>query len=108
MISVQKALEVEFGYEVKIPVERNPKFTKPDYINSHFNIIQKSDAILVLNYDKNGINNYIGANTFLEIGVAFFLNKKIYLLNSIPEQSNSDEIVAINPVVLNGDFSKIV
>jgi hypothetical protein len=38
-----------------------------DYIRYHYNEIVSGDAVLVLNFDKNGIKNYIGANTFLEI-----------------------------------------
>jgi uncharacterized membrane protein (UPF0127 family) len=45
----------------------------------------KSDAVLVLNYDRKGIKNYIGGNTLMEIGFAHVLNKKIYLMNPIPE-----------------------
>lgn len=79
-----------------------------DYIRYHFNEIKESDAILVLNFDKNGIKNYIGANTFLEIGYAHVLNKRIYLLNDMPDQSYiKDELEAMEPTVINGDLSKI-
>lgn len=47
-----------------------------DVIKRYFEIIKNSDAILVLNLDKNGIKNYIGGNTFLEIGFAYVLGKK--------------------------------
>lgn len=78
-----------------------------DLIKRYYNLIKAADAILVLNADKKGIKNYIGGNTFLEIGFAYILEKKIYLLNPIPEVSYRDEIVAMKPVVLNGDLSKI-
>lgn len=79
-----------------------------DYIRYHYNEIVNSDAILVLNFDKNGLKNYIGGNTLMEIGFAHVHNKKIFLLNPIPEISYRDEIEATNPVILNGDLSKIV
>ena len=70
--------------------------------------IKKSDAILVLNYDRKGIKNYIGGNTFLEIGFAHVLDKKIYLLNPIPDINfYKEEIEAIHPEILYGDVGKI-
>ena len=79
-----------------------------DYIKWYFHAIKKSDAILVLNFNKKNIKNYIGANTFLQIGDAFELGKKIYLVNDLPDQDYiRDELEAIEFTVLNGDLSKI-
>jgi nucleoside 2-deoxyribosyltransferase len=79
-----------------------------DVIRTYFKKISDSDAILVLNYKKKEIENYIGGNTFLEIGFAHVLNKKIYLLNPIPEMHYKDELVAMQPIVINGDLGKII
>lgn len=71
--------------------------------------IKSGDAILVLNYDKNGIENYIGGNTLMEIGFAHVNGKKVFLLNPIPKNvSYTAEIEAMADVILNGDLSKIV
>ena len=78
-----------------------------DYIRYHYDEIAGSDAILILNFDKNGIENYIGGNSLMEIGFAYILRKKIYLLNPIPKMSYTDEIEAMDPIVLDGDLSKI-
>lgn len=78
-----------------------------DAIMCHYNLIKKSDAILVLNYDKNNIHGYIGGNAFLEIGFAYTLGKRIYLLYPIPEMGYTSEIVAMKPIVLDGDLKKI-
>ncbi|HUT22672.1 MAG TPA: hypothetical protein VMX18_04775 [Candidatus Bipolaricaulota bacterium] len=78
-----------------------------DLIRHYYNEIKKGDAILVVNADKNNIKNYIGGNSFLEMGFAHVLNKKIFLLNDIPETSYADEIKAMRPIVLGGDLSKI-
>lgn len=78
-------------------------------IKEHYEFIKNSDAILVLNYDKNSIKNYIGGNSFLEIGFAYVLEKKIYLLNPIPEiDYYSSEIKAMRPILLHGDLSAII
>lgn len=70
--------------------------------------MQGADAILVAKYDKHGVANYIGGNTFLEMGFAHVLNQKIFVLNPLPDMPYySTEIVAMNPVVINGDLAKI-
>lgn len=79
-----------------------------DAIKQHYKKIEKSDAILVLNFEKKGIDNYIGGNTFLEIGFAFVLEKKIYLLNPVPKISYYEsEIKSMRPVILNNDLANI-
>ncbi len=78
-----------------------------DLIKRYYNKIKESDAILVLNVDKHEVHNYIGGNTFLEIGFAYILGKKIFLFNDIPNMHYSDEIRAMSPVIINGDLRKI-
>ena len=79
-----------------------------DLIKKHYEKIKDADAILVLNYDKKGIKNYIGGNSFLEMGFAYILGKKIYLLNEIPKASlYFEEIMAMEPITLKGDLSKL-
>jgi hypothetical protein len=80
---------------------------KRDSIRMHFDKINWSDAILVLNYDKKGIANYIGGNVLMEMGVAFYLNKPIYLLQPLPEISYREEILGMFPIVINRNLSKI-
>lgn len=80
-----------------------------DAIREFWEKIKKSDAILVLNYDRRGVKNYIGGNTLMEIGFAHVMNKKILLLNPVPEiEFYKSEIEAVKPVILNGDMSKII
>lgn len=76
-------------------------------IRDYYNEIDKGDAILAVNEDLNNTEGYVGGNTFLEIGFAHVLNKKIFLLNPIPEMIYKEEIEAMQPVVLNGDLKKI-
>jgi hypothetical protein len=79
-----------------------------NYIRLYYDEIKNSDAVLILNFDKNGIKNYIGGNTLMEIGFAHVNDKKVFLLNPIPEVSYADEIKAMTDVVLDGDLTKIV
>ena len=68
--------------------------------------LKESEAILVMNYTKGDKENHIGANTLMEVGMAFILQKKIFVLNPSPEFCR-DELEAIGAEILNGDLSKI-
>ncbi|HRY36694.1 MAG TPA: hypothetical protein P5230_02305 [Candidatus Magasanikbacteria bacterium] len=79
-----------------------------DAIRRYWKIIQNTDAILVVNFDKKGTKGYVGGNSFLEMGFAHVMNKKIFLMNPIPEMGYKDEIEAMQPIILNSDVSKII
>ncbi|MFQ5647859.1 MAG: hypothetical protein ACE5FW_01360 [Candidatus Aenigmatarchaeota archaeon] len=81
--------------------------TQNDVMRYHFSLIERSDAVLVLNYHKNGVDNYVGPNTLIDMGVAHYLGKKIILLNSPPELSCKVEIQLMSPVLLEGDLRRI-
>jgi len=118
-LEVQKELEsmgfvVEIPYGVKkfrennfthvIETERAQDKKGLGLIKRYYELIKEYDIVLVVNTEKNGIENYIGANTFLEMGFAHVLEKTLCVLNSVPENSYKDEIDAMNSVVLNGDL----
>ncbi|MBI3037115.1 hypothetical protein HYY73_05205 [Candidatus Woesearchaeota archaeon] len=45
----------------------------------------------------------------MEIGFAHVLNKKIFLMNSIPEiEYYKSEIEAVKPIIINGNLFKII
>jgi len=75
-----------------------------DLIKNYYKGIKERDAVLIVNMTKNGIENYVGGNALIEMAFGHVLSKKVYLLNSIPTMSYSDEIGAMRPVVLNGDL----
>ncbi|MDP1759984.1 MAG: hypothetical protein Q8L01_00750 [Candidatus Woesebacteria bacterium] len=79
-----------------------------DAIREFWRMMQGADAVLVLNFDKNGIKNYVGGNTLMEIGFAHILNQKVFMLNPIPDMPYcKTEIEAVKPIILNGDLTKI-
>lgn len=124
MKAIKDGLEV-LGHEVLVPkeVEENivpiealPETTDEekisakiefDFIREHFFKIQVSEAVLILNYEKKGIPGYIGGNTFLEMGYAFGLGKKIFLMFPVPKTEYSVEMYSMQPVVIDGDITKI-
>lgn len=78
-----------------------------NFILEHFKKVDQSDGILILNYDKNNIKNYIGGNTFLEMGYAYGLGKTVYLLHPIPHMDYYTEMVAIQPKILDDNLEGI-
>jgi len=89
--------------EIKIYQKNNE-----DAIREYWNLMQEGDAVLAVNKTRKGIENYIGGNTFLELGFAHVLNQQIYLFNPIPEiDFYKTEIEAMKPIVINGDLSLI-
>ena len=93
--------------EEKEKIKLHQKFQQ-DAIREFWKLMRGADAILVANFDKDGIKNYIGGNTLMEIGFAHVLNQKIFLLNPIPDiPYYKTEIEAVRPVILNGDLMEI-
>jgi hypothetical protein len=80
---------------------------KHNFIKWWHDCIKSGDAILVCNFDKNGIKNYISGNVLMEIGFPHVNDKKVFLLNPIPNIGYRDEIEAMQPIILNGDLSLI-
>ena len=120
--SIQDALEVK-GHTITLPncyddpgtEERyiqmggaeHAKF-KAEMIRHSEDVISVNDAVLVLNFTKNGIANYLGGATFLEMYDAFRLGKKIFMYNDIPDGILHDEIDGFCPIIIKGDLNKIV
>lgn len=98
---------VDKSDEEKEKIKLHQKFNQ-DAIRKFWRAMQGAEAVLVLNYDKKGIKNYIGGNTLMEIGFAYVLNQKIFLLNPIPEiEFYKTEIEAMKPIIINSDLTKI-
>ncbi len=102
------ALIEKEGFQKPVTVnERIAAEEKYHFLSEHFKKVESSDAILVVNPTKNGIDGYIGGNTFLEMGVGYYLGKKIFLLHPIPKMEYELELAAMRPTVLLGDLTGI-
>jgi hypothetical protein len=78
-------------------------------MRNHIDKVVKADAILVMNLKKNGIDGYIGGNSLVEMAIAFYFRKPIFILNEIAEDSPFyEEVLGVLPVFLNGDLTKIL
>ncbi len=97
----------EFDYERANDNERAELKRDKDLIRTHYEKIKISDAILVLNEDLPGKPRYIGGNSFLEMGFAHVLDIPIYLMQDVPESPYRSEMLAMDPIVVDGDLSLI-
>lgn len=107
IINLAKILENK-GYNVLIPIECIKNIEKRIASKAHFDRIAsaQNEIILIVNETKNGIENYIGPNSFAEIAFGFYFNKKVYLLNDIYEPYK-DELIGWNVTPLKGDIEKL-
>lgn len=128
VLEVEKALK-KMGFKVKIPstankMKRSKNFdpifyktwfkNKEDYakktklMKNHFRKVIECDAILVVNFEKNGVEGYIGGNTLMEMTLAFHYKKPIFIYNDISEDlSIKEEVFGLKPIFINGNLKKI-
>ena len=117
---------IKQGYEIIYPnaymdenfyfgetLEEKSKIKKELYLASRKKI-KSANEILVLNFDKKNdekvFKNYIGPATFLEIEEAFVNNKKIFILNEMPDKDSAfyDDVSLMLPTLLHGDIKNII
>ena len=96
------------GYNVLLPIECMQGLDKIIASRSHFDRICNLDneIVLIVNETKNGIDNYIGPNSFAEIAFGFYFCKRVYLLNDI-YKPYEDELVGWKVIPLKGNLKLI-
>lgn len=88
--------------------DKKDYFKKTKVMIAHFKKVIMADAILVTNFDKNGIKGYIGGNVLMEMTIAFHYKKPIFIYNDIAEElSIKEEIYGLIPIFINGDLEII-
>ncbi len=93
--------------EMKLRGEKQHAIWKKSMLLLQEEKVKQNDALLVLNFEKNGVVNYIGGATFLEIFIAFRLGKKIFSYNPLPEGLLHDELNAMEPQIIFGNLRLI-
>lgn len=125
MVKTKKELD-RLGHRAFIPEGSKPHLKDKDFVENlsdnlqfcidnnvmkrNFDLVASSDAILVLNKKRNNIDGYIGIFALMEMAVAYHLNKKIFLFNDIPHHDEhrwAQEVRIMQPIILNGDLTKI-
>lgn len=107
ILEINDKLE-NLGFKTELPKECIEGIPKEKASRAHFKRIQNedTDAIIVVNCDKNELKNYIGPNSFAEIAFAFYFKKKIFLLQDIYEPY-LDELKGWNTIPLNNTLESI-
>lgn len=116
----------KMGHEVQVPygtedhvkdgkfvddLDRNKAYClEEDVMRKCFEQVAESDAVLVLNNRRNNIDGYIGVSALMELGIAYFLRKKLYILNAIPSHEEhrwAHEVSIIQPTILHGKLENL-
>lgn len=123
MLEAQKKLN-DAGHEALVPPDAEVHLNDPglkedvrrqeehsretDIMIECYKLIEESDAVLLLNYEKKGQEGYIGASALMELGMAYYLGKKMFMLFDVPESHYASmEMKVMKPVVLEGDVTRI-
>lgn len=125
MVKLKNELD-KLGHQSSIPVGTEPHLKDKDFVENleqnlkfciennvmrdNFFHVAKHDAVLVLNKRRSGIDGYIGISALLEMGIAHYHKKKIFLMYPTPHYKDArwaHEVAIMQPVILNGDLSKI-
>lgn len=124
LVAIEQQL-MKHGFIVNIPISAQTMKKNNDFevshfkgvfsyeergkmIHSNFEKIATSDSILVVNNEKNGIQGYIGANVLMEIAIAYYFKKKIFVWNPIEEKAlYKEELLAFGAEFINKELTKI-
>lgn len=106
--SIVPQKEIFFEFDDHISCQEKIK-RKQVLSRKHFQEICDASvfAVLVVNPTKNQIKNYIGANTFAEIAVAFCYYRRVFILYDIYDKFK-DELIAWETQPLRGNINKLV
>lgn len=123
IIDAKKTLE-GLGLEADFAPDTHDCFEKPhlklnedmehcertDIMKACMDIQQDCDAILLLNHPKDDTHGYIGSHSLIELGLAYYLKQKIFLLYPPPPKETARywvEVMHMKPTILNGNVYKI-
>ena len=120
MKEAKKTLE-NMGFEVFVPLDTEHVIEDPNKKTDiqfmkelgvgrgDAELVAKSDAFIILNYPKHGIEGYIGPGAYRDLSVAWWLKKKIFFLFPYDENQNNHkyEMLGFEPIILNGDINKV-
>lgn len=83
-------------------------YKKTELMEAHFRKVEIGDAILVVNLDKGDVKGYIGGNVLMEMMLAYYLKKPIYVWKQVEkEHPFYEEILGMNVKFLDEDLQKV-
>lgn len=81
---------------------------KKHKMDTHFKEVETGDAILVINDKKHGIEGYVGPNVLMEMTLAYYLKKPIFILNNVGKDLNVyEEVFSMGCVQLGGNLKRL-
>jgi len=99
-------------FERELPEEEKAALLKTEsvtpqvkriFIEEYFSEIEHGDLIMAYNQSKHGIPGYIGPNVLMELTVAFYLKKKLFVWNAVGEEVHgAEELRAMGVQPLDG------
>lgn len=102
------------GLEAVAPVPDEPSARltlerKRAASKAHMDRIRRRDtkAVLVVNVSRPEGDDYVGPNAFAEIGVAFALGRRVFLLHGMP-RAYEEELSAWDVTCLNGEVTPLL
>ena len=120
MNNAKKLLE-RLDYEVFVPLDTyhvmedpakktDMKFLKELGVGrGDAELVATTDAFIILNYPKHGIDGYIGPGAYRDLSVAWWLRKMVFFLFPYDENQNNHkyEMLGFEPIILDGDIKNI-
>ncbi|MBI2032985.1 MAG: hypothetical protein HYT10_00765 [Candidatus Levybacteria bacterium] len=125
MVKVRAELNI-LGHDASVPVGTEPHLTNErfvdilkdnlmfcienDIMRKNFEEVARHEAVLVLNHKRNKLDGYIGISALMEMAIAHFLKKKIFLYYPHPDYNKvrwAHEVAIMQPIIIHGDLTKI-
>lgn len=67
----------------------------------NMHLVEQCDALYIINEDHRNIKGYIGGNSFLEMCIAFYLSKPIYIAKEFSnELPYCEEVLSFQPIIV--------
>ncbi len=93
------------GYD---EIEYSNNMSNKGYLKDEFNLVQRSDALIILNYDLDLKKAYVSDEMRFCLKVGYILDKRLFVLNNLDISGvKSKKNSLIKPIYLRGDIYNI-
>jgi hypothetical protein len=80
---------------------------KRHYLTGYLEVIRAVDVVLIANFERNGVEGYVGPNALVEAAFGHALGKRVVLLNRPGRQPCRVEILAMMTGCLDGEIDRL-
>jgi hypothetical protein len=83
-------------------------YKKTELMDAHFKKVEEGEAVLVVNLDKGGVKGYIGGNVLMEMMLAYWLKKPIYVWKQVKKDHPFyEEILGMSVKFLDEELQRL-